>query len=434
MPDVDPMKWRAIQLKYAAFTSLDERADYERGVSDAERFGGGDWEGLLRAGEARITMAVDADATAYKSSCLAEVTAGTGERGSLEARMGELTDRKIKLEASFSEFMNELAVDGGKRSAEYEHLRRTYESATMEHDELRAELGRPPVARLPPLFYWPLIVSIFFVEIPLNATALELLGELQRNYNWIFAFVAGLGFVGSSHLLGTNVRQIFGAPSWGGVAKRAAAILFFIVIIAGALGILAQLRDQVLHLQGQTAGNLAPSVGSVVGRSVETALTKWLVGISPEALQLAMLNVFIVCLASVLAFFHVDPDDRYDVATIRLARAAVAYEKHRRRTDAELKGAMEGFRKKREQLDHMLGEARRKVAASVEQIEDFRRTAVAGAKTIAQVRDRRLAAYRQGFLHGLRRPPTEGAIPAPEESRPAEPDAPAPTPDDKGAR
>lgn len=446
MPTVDPMKWRAIQRKYAAFTVVEERADHDRGVDDGVRCRS-DWDRTMRAGEERILAEMNVDTLAYRDSCLAELRTENRELTTLTTREVELLDRKHRQLAGYNHRLAELDIDSSSSSERYDELRKAHEDALSIHDELRAELGRSPAATIPGRYYWPLIFAVFMAEIPLNATALELLGDLQRYYNWIFAFIAGLGFVGSAHLLGVNVRQIFGAIDWAGVAKRTAAILFFIAVMLGALSVLAHLRDQVLQLQGQAIGKLGTSASQVLGKSIEIALAKGPLGITAEALQLAMLNAFVVALAAVLAFFHVDPDDRYEVATFRLGRAARAFERHRRRNEGKLKQLMEQQRLTDTKLDTLIGEVRRRQTQLSERLDGLRQAATNGAAVIAGVRERRLAAYRQGFLRGCGRvggatlagpdpkqPDPDGAATEPEAAAQTSSDDPAASHESTGAR
>ncbi|MDK9697988.1 MAG: hypothetical protein OEL76_16560 [Siculibacillus sp.] len=425
MSNADPLKWRAIQSKYASYTPVEERADYERGLHDAARCGETDRQRAREAGERRIAAEVNADGYAYIDSCRAEAAIEHRALTRLTAREEQLVDQKYQEIAAFNSKAHVLDIGSSPVSSPSEDLRIAWEKAAQDEDVLRSELRRPPAGMLPNHLYVPMMLLAFLGEIPLNATALELLSDLQNNYNWYFAGIVGSGFVGAAHLMGTNLRQIFGSLRWTQVARRATAILLLAAAMLFALAVLSQLRDHLLKLQIPTVGKIGTSAGQVVLTATQKALSGWLAGVSGEALQLAMLNVFVVILALTLAYFHVDPDDRYDLAVRRAARAKRAHDRHREKHLAELKRITEDHHRVLASLDRLIGEVRREQKNLGERLDLLGQSAKTGGDAITRVRERRLAAYVQGFDHGSARkppapPPSIGAPKAAARPEPAE--------------
>jgi hypothetical protein len=422
MSNADPLKWRAIQSKYAAYTPVEERADYERGVHDAMQCGDADRETFRESGEQRIAAEVNADGYAYIDSCRAEASIEHRALTRLTAREEQLVDQKYQEISAFNAKTHVLDIDSSPMSAKSEDLRTTWEKASHDEEVLRAELGRQPVGMLPNIYYLPLMGFVFLGEIPLNAKALELLSELTWSFNWLFAVIVGGGFAFAAHLIGTNFRQMFGSLRWVQRVRRAVAIALLAFTTFLVISVLAQLRDHLLRLQSPTAGKIGTSAGQVVWDASQKAVFSWLSGISSEAMQLATLNIFVVILAMTFAYFHVDPDDRYDMAVRRAALAKKAYDRHREKHFAELKQFTEEHHRKLASLDRLIGDVRRDQKNLGERLDMLGQSAQTGGAAITRVRDRRIAAYRQGFEHGFVRRgpkvrPTIAARPAPESSK-----------------
>lgn len=403
MSNADPQKWRAIQSKYAAFTAVEERTDYEAGLSDGKRCVEADWEGAMAVGERRIVAEIEADGQAYRDSCLTELGTEARAASRASARHLDLVDRKHRLNADYNHALQLLDIDSGPSSTRFDELRVACDRATELHDELRVELRRQPRRDISTLPYRIVIVGVFLLEIPLNAAALELLNDLQRYYNIAYAVGIGLGVVWFSHVLGMNNRQIFGSRSIGEVAKRAASILFALLFLAGMLAVLAQWREQLVHVQGRTVGQIGVATPQLVQRALQEAATNWFRGLSGEAVQLTLLNVLLIAVASVASFFRVDPDARYDDASRTLEKATRAFDQHRRRHEKGLKKLTRTHHEKATALDTLLAEAARDVREAGEHIDQFKQAANAGVVLIRAVREKRIAAYRQGFLHGMGR-------------------------------
>ncbi len=403
MSNADPLKWRAIQSKYAAFTAVEERADYEAGLSDGKRCAEQDWEEALAAGERRIVAEIDADGLAYRDSCLTELGTEARAASRASARQVDLVDRKHRLNADYNSSLQLLDIDSGPSSAKFDELRIACDRASEAHDELRVELRRQPRREISTWPYRIVIFGVFLLEIPLNAAALELLNDLQRYYNIAYAIGIGLGVVWFSHVLGMNNRQIFGSRSLGEVAKRVASIVFALLFLAGMLAVLAQWREQLVHVQGRTVGQIGAAVPQIVQRALQEAATNWFRGLSGEAVQLTLLNVLLIAVASVASFFRVDPDARYDDASRRLEKAQAKYDRHRRRHEKALKKLTHAHHEKATTIETLLGEAARDVRMAGEHIDQFKQAANAGVVLIRAVREKRIAAYRQGFIHGIGR-------------------------------
>lgn len=226
------------------------------------------------------------------------------------------------------------------------------------------------------------------------------MSSLYNWYDWVQAIFVGFIFVFFVHLQGVNACRMTGEKNTRTLWLRGIAAVFLFSILMLLIGLLAFMRDQALHVLTAGTPTIAIEMKSVTAEAAKK-LAKGLFGsLSFEAVQLLIVNFIAVMVTSTLAFLHSDPDERYGRAFATLRRNEHRFFKVRRRLEDRLAALTRLHNEEIATFDRLDAQIRRECADLEEQVKSLTEVAKSGARFITSAKDRRLAAYRQGFLHG----------------------------------
>lgn len=293
-----------------------------------------------------------------------------------------------------------LEATFGAKSARHDFLRRQENEARTELATVRSRLS-PAQRPLRVHFrrtYLVFMVLLSILEAPLNRLSFELFFAETPVLSLLLALAVGVMLMFFAHIVG-SVGRTLQTRKWPTSVLINIAVIVFVSSIAYALmhGV-ALLRQSYVNFTeaNEASGGLAAALasgelGQVTSEIFETTLEQ-------TGYILLVVNVAVFLVGILAAFFRHDPDPDYEPAVRRLERAKAKFESLKERANRAQKRIMQDREESMKQLNISIQNAEAERDKVKGEIESCDQMLIADRDTVVAVLDRRLKAFRAGFV------------------------------------
>ena len=393
--------WRSVIAKYSSYGPEDEASDFERGRNEGAHAVGKNAAQLLYSGEQRLLLEVRGDAEDYKASFGEELGHALSDLNKVSQRQAAFTERLHGEQVRHGE--RQLSLDRTLGPGSEKRRQSEVELAQNQefYDRRKSELDRPPIKPIPGRAYWPAVLTLASIEVPINALAFGLLAQITNALLYIYAIFIGIFLIGASHFFGESIKFASGSKNFAQISRNISIAVLSFIVVALVIIVVSYMRDQLLSAEGSSpldAISFGSSFQDIVRDVAAFQIGTWLTGLSSDALQLAFFNGAIAFAAAVLAANHVDPDQRYDAATNAFRASQSNLNKIKQTYEAKSDQLAEEFAQSKAALQRAQSSLSREKSDAEEQVTRLTSANDSGSKSILRVAERRRTAYRQGFL------------------------------------